>query len=159
MRTLLLISLAVASACASPPAQQPAPLAQDTAKIEMRPPVTDLSGGWATGSANEPPAGPVRQDPSCAYNPPVWIIQQKGNALETWAFPESYNQGIVRVDRAQRTPPVRGTISGADVRIAEDDVRIVLHYDEASGHLRGYRNGAPFWAARQIIRVACPGIP
>ena len=132
----------------------------DTVPIELRPPVTDLSGGWATGTANEPPPGPVRPHPSCAYNPPVWIIQQKGNALETWEFPESFNQGIARVDRAQRTLSVRGTISGADVRIADADVRIVLHYDAVSGHLRGYRNGAPFWAARQIIvREACPGIP
>ena len=144
----------------SPPPPQSVPVTRDTVVVEMQPPVTDLSGGWATGSANEPPAGPVRPHPSCAYNPPVWIIQQKGNALETWAFPESYNQGIARVEPMQKTPAIRGTISGADVRIGDADVRLILRYDETSGHLRGTRNGAPFWAARQIIvRDPCPGIP
>ena len=102
----------------------------------------------------------MRQHPSCAYNPPVWIIQQTGNQLQAYDFPESYNQGIARVDRAQKTAPIPGTISGADVLVASDDVRMVLRYDQESGHLRGTRNGAPFWAARQvIIRESCPGIP
>lgn len=158
MRSMPFIVL-VCLACSSPPPQA-APLARDTVIVEMRSPATDLSGGWATGTANEPPAGPVRPHPSCAYNPPVWVIQQKGNALETWEFPESFNQGIARADVVQRTRSVRGTISGADVRIADDGVRLILRYDEASGHLRGTRNGAPFWAARQVIvRESCPGIP
>ena len=125
-------------------------------------PATDLSGGWATGTVNEPPAGPVRVAPECAYNPAVWVIQQSGNALTAWEFPESFNQGIKSADPGpRRIGGVPGTISGADVRIADADVRFVLRYDAASGHLRGTRNGSPFWAARQnVIRAqACPGIP
>lgn len=162
MRSTALLALVSINACASSPRLQPAaPVAPaDTVAIELRAPATDLSGGWATGSANEPTAGPVRQQPSCAYNPPVWIIQQKGNGLETYDFPESFNQGIARKEPVQRTPAIRGTISGADVVIAGDGIRFVLRYDAESGHLRGTRNGAPFWAARQVIvREACPGIP
>lgn len=145
---------------ARPEATSVAPAVSDSVSAPLAAPATDLAGGWVTGSANEPPAGPVRQQPSCAYNPPVWIIQQKGNALETYHFPESFNQGIARKEPVQRTPAVPGTISGADVVIAGDGIRFVLRYDAESGHLRGTRNGAPFWAARQVItREACPGIP
>jgi hypothetical protein len=135
---------------------------RDTARVELLAPVTDLSGGWVTGSANEPPPGPVMLYPSCAYNPAVWIIQQAGNALTAWAFPESFNQGIKRADAGpQRVAGSPGTISGADVLIVDGESRFVLRYDAESGHLRGTRNGAPFWAARQrIVRTeACPGFP
>ena len=144
------------SAAASPPADA------DTARVALLAPVTDLTGGWATGSANEPPPGPVVQHPSCAYNPPVWVIQQSGNALTAWAFPESFDQGIKRAGpELARVAGSPGTISGADVRIVDSESRFVLRYDAASGHLRGTRNGVPFWAARQVIArtEACPGIP
>src|SRR5688572_25902049 len=122
----------------------------DIAAVELLAPVTDLSGGWATGTANEPPPGPVAQHPSCAHNPAVWIIQQSGNTLKAWAFPESFNQGIKRAEPApQRIAGSSGTISGADVLIVDAEFRYVLRYDAESGHLRGTRNGAPFWAARQ----------
>ena len=50
---------------------------------------------------------------------------------------------------------------GSPVLIVDAESRYVLRYDAESGHLRGTRNGAPFWAARQIIAraEACPGIP
>ena len=145
----------------SPAASVP-PGDPDTAKVELLAPVTDLSGGWATGSANEPPPGPIMLHPSCAYNPAVWIIQQSGNTLTAWAFPESFNQGIKRADPGpQRVAGARGTISGADVLIVDGEFRFVLRYDAGSGHLRGTRNGEAFWAARQsIVRTeACPGFP
>ena len=134
----------------------------DTARVEFLAPVTDLSGSWATGSSNEPPSGPVVQHPSCANNPAVWIIRQTGNTLETWAFPESFNQGIKSADPGpQRVAGSVGTISGADVRIVDGESRFVLRYDAETGHLRGTRNGVAFWAARQhIVRgEACPGFP
>lgn len=134
----------------------------DTARVELLAPVTDLSGGWATGSANEPPPGPVVRHPSCAQNPAVWIIQQSRNTLETWAFPASFNQGIKRAGPGpQRVAGSPGTISGVDVLIVDSESRFVLRYDAKSGHLRGTRNGVAFWAARQnIVRSeACPGIP
>jgi hypothetical protein len=92
----------------------------------------------------------------------VWIVQQSGNTLKTWAFPESFNQGIKRAEPGpERVVPSPGTISGAEVLIADAETRLVLRYDAASGHLRGTRNGKPFWAAPQkIVRSgACPGIP
>lgn len=134
----------------------------DTVKVHLLTPVTDLSGGWATGSTNEPPRGPVVLHPSCAYNPAVWLIQQSGNTLKVWAFPESFNQGIKRAEPGpQRVEGSPGSISGVDVVITDGESRFVLRYDAESGHLRGSRNGVAFWAARQIIvrTEACPGFP
>ena len=152
--------LLVMAACVAPRPRQPAPAPAEPVTTSPRPPITDLSGGWATGSEGEPPAGPVTLRPGCAHNPAVWIIQQQGNALQTWAFPQSFNQGIARADPVQRTPAIPGTISGDSVSIRDGDVRVVLRYDAQSGHLRGTRDGVPFWAARQVIvRDLCPGIP
>jgi hypothetical protein len=163
-RVVLALILAAQLSCVSPGAQPGSDPADhpDSAKVALLAPATDLSGGWATGSDNEPPPGPVIRYPSCAYNPAVWLIEQSGNMLKTWEFPESFNQGIVRADaRPARVAPTPGTISGSDVLIADADSKFVLRHDPESGHLRGTRNGAPFWAARQkIIRTeACPGIP
>lgn len=149
------------AACAKAPRPVPASPASEPA-IVLEPPSVDLSGSWTTGSANEPPAGAVEQHPSCHHNPAVWLIEQTGNSLKAWLFPESFNQGI-----AQRGPgPARvaaspGTISGDNVVIDDGDYRLVLRYDAPSGHLRGTRNGVPFWAARlRIVRTeACPGVP
>jgi hypothetical protein len=161
---IVALGIATQASCVStPPVPDPvAPRHADVPRVELLAPAVDLSGGWATGSANEPPAGPVVQHPSCAYNPAVWIVQQSGNTLKTWAFPESFNQGIKRAEPGpERVVPSPGTISGAEVLIADAETRLVLRYDAASGHLRGTRNGKPFWAAPQkIVRSgACPGIP
>src|SRR5687768_8477950 len=164
IRVAIALGIGVQVSCVAPgPGAASVPLGNsDTARVELLAPVTDLSGGWATGSANEPPPGPVVQHPSCAQNPAVWIIQQSGNTLKAWAFPESFNQGIKRAgpgpERVEGSP---GTISGVDVLIVDAESRFVLRYDTKSGHLRGTRNGAPFWAARQkIVRAGeCPGIP
>lgn len=138
------------------------PATPTTPPTERLPPSVDLTGGWTTGSENEPPAGPVVRYPSCAYNPAVWLIDQAGDALKAWLFPESFNQGIVRAGPGpSKIAHANGTISGADVVIDDGQDRMVLRYDSTSGHLRGTRNGAAFWAARQnIVRMeACPGIP
>ena len=153
-------SLACASANART-APAPAPPLHDM-KVDLLPPAIDLSGGWTTGTGNEPPPGPVVQHPSCAYNPAVWIIQQSGNTLKAWVMPESFNQGIVRAGPGlAKVEPSPGTISGADVVIDDGQHRFVLRYDHESGHLRGTRDGASFWAARQkIVRTeTCLGIP
>ena len=143
-----------------PPAVTSAP--SDTTTRPLLTPATDLTGSWATGDSNEPAAGPIVLRPSCAYNPAVWIIQQEGSSLKAWTFPESFNQGIVRNGPGlARVTPATGTISGYDVSIADGDVRFELTFDATTGHLRGTRNGKPFWAARQsIVRAeGCPGIP
>ena len=140
----------------------PPPAPAESVTVALLPPAVDLSGGWATGSANEPPPGPVVLHPSCTYNPPVWLLEQKGNALKAWLFPESFNQGVKRAGPGpEKVAPAIGTISGADVRIDDGTYRFELRFDPESGHLRGTRNGAPFWAARQtIVRTeACPGVP
>jgi hypothetical protein len=163
IRMAVALGIGVQLSCMSP--QPPAASVlrnPDTARVELMPPVTDLSGDWATGSAYEPPSGPVVLHPSCANNPAVWIIQQEGNTLKAWALPASFNQGIKREGPGpERIAASPGTMSGADVLIAEEGVRYVLRYDAESGHLRGTRNGVPFWAARQVIARGeiCLGIP
>ena len=163
MRVAIALALGAQVSCVKPgPPAASVPLSHsDTARVELLAPVTDLTGGWATGSINEPPPGPVAQHPSCAHNPAVWIIQQSGNTLKAWAFPESFNQGIKRAGPdPQRTAASTGTISGVDVLIVDGESRFVLRYDAKSGHLRGTLNGVAFWAARQhIMRAECPGIP
>ena len=158
--------VAGALACASAkPRTSPAPAATPPlheTKVELLPPVVDLSGGWTTGSGTEPPPGPVVRYPPCAYNPAVWIIQQSGNTLKAWLMPESFDQGIARLGPGpEKVAGSPGTISGADVVIDDGEDRFVLRYDPESGHLRGTRNGAPFWAARQkVVRTeACPPVP
>jgi hypothetical protein len=163
-RLVFALAIGAQLSCVSTPPRVAAATPHDPGipQVELLAPATDLTGGWATGVANEPPAGPVTQHPTCAYNPAVWIIEQSGNSLKAWAFPESFNQGIKRADPGpQRIAGSPGTISGVDVRIADDEARFVLRFDAESGHLRGTRNGVPFWAARQIIArtEACPGIP
>ena len=164
IRLAIALGIGAQVACVTP--SQPSPSLpsanSDTARVELLAPVTDLSGGWSTGSANEPPPGPVVQHASCAHNPAVWIIQQSGNTLKAWAFPESFNQGIKRAEPGQqRVAGSLGTISGVDVLIVDGETRFVLRYDAETGHLRGTRNGVAFWAARQNIvgREQCPGIP
>ena len=161
MATILVAgSLACASANART-APAPSPPSHGT-KVDLLPPAVDLTGGWTTGTDNEPPPGPVVRHPSCAYNPAVWIIEQSKNTLKAWAMPESFNQGIVRAGPGPaRVAASPGTISGPDVVIDDGQDRFVLRYDHDSGHLRGTRNGAPFWAARQkIVRTeVCLGIP
>jgi hypothetical protein len=164
IRVAAALGMGAVLSCATPgtPGTSLPPGNADTAKVQLLTPVTDLSGSWATGTTNEPPRGPVVLHPSCANNPAVWLIQQSGNTLKAWTFPESFNQGIVRAGPGpERVAGSPGTISGADVIIVDGDSRFVLRYDAESGHLRGTRNGVAFWAARQtIVRTeACPGIP
>jgi hypothetical protein len=163
-RFLAVLAMGILVACASANSGiAPAlPAPRDSGHVALSPPAVDLSGSWATGSGSAPPAGPVVEHPSCAYNPATWIIQQTGNTLKAWSFPESFNQGVARAGPGpEKVAAAPGTISGTDVRIDDGTVRLLLSYDPESGHLLGTRDGAPFWAARQtIVRTeACVGIP
>src|SRR5688500_378882 len=114
IRVAVALGIFAAASCATPapPASPVRPGSPDTATVELLAPVTDLSGGWAIGSGNEPPPGPVVLHPSCALNPAVWIIQQTGNTLKAYSFPESFNQGIVRAGQGPaRIAGSPGTIS------------------------------------------------
>jgi hypothetical protein len=171
MRTLRVIGLLAACAAAACSVgcsransavreQPPAPALP--APAVLLPPATDLTGNWATGTRWEPAIATITLQPGCAYNPPVWILKQTGNALEAWDFPESYNQGIAaKGPGPERISGLPGKISGLDVTIDDGQSRYVLRYDEESKHLRGTRDGHPFWAARQaVVRTeACPGFP
>lgn len=130
--------------------------------VPLLPPETDLTGMWAADSTFEPAIEKITLHPGCTYNPAVWIIRQTGNMLEAWAFAESYNQGIAAKGPGPgRIAASPGQISGLDVTIDDGQHRYVMRYDAESKHLRGTRDGRPFWAARQVVvrTEACPGVP
>ena len=130
--------------------------------VALLPPAVDLTGSWYVGTGAEPQVPSITLHPGCANNPAEWVIRQAGNAIEAWTFPESFNQGVARAGPGQaRVNPARGTISGVDLTLDDAGSRVVMRYDSASGHLRGTRDGRPFWALRQVIvrSEACPGIP
>lgn len=128
----------------------------------LMPPAVDLTGSWYVGTGAEPQVPAITLHPGCANNPAEWVIRQAGNAIEAWTFPESFNQGIVRSGPGPaRVTPARGTISGIDLTLDDAGSVVAMRYDSVSSHLRGTRDGRPFWAVRQVIvrSGACPGIP
>ena len=70
-----------------------------------------------------------------------------GDTVRAWAIPQSWAKGTASAGPAVSATPVMGRVRGVNVVIGTTDPRYVLHYDSASGHLRGTLNGAPFWAA------------
>ena len=165
---LLLGVLGCVSAPRTPAPRAPessAPAVRDTAMVPpdpLLPPDVNLSGGWYVGTGAEPQVDAIVLHPTCLVNPAAWVIEQDGNALRAWEFAQSFNQGMVRPNDAPvRVAVARGTISGSDVVLEDDRSRWVLRFDAASGHLRGTRNAAPFWAVRQqVVRTqACPPPP
>lgn len=121
----------------------------------------DLSGRWAIGSEGEPAARKITLNPQCLYNPGAWVIQQTGDTLEAWTFPDSWDKGTASRDNIVSKFGAKGRITGLDVTINDGASRYVLRYDRASGHLRGTRNGQPIWAVRQeIVRLQqCIPVP
>ena len=164
-RLLAVLAACATAACsASSGARAPEQpvLRTSSTSVTLLPPGVDLTGSWATGSGPEPATASITLHPDCTYNPPAWVIKQTGNLIEAWTFAGSYNQGIVtRSPGPARVMASPGTISGFDVGISDGPTRYVLRYDEASGHLRGTRDGTPFWAVRQVVvrTQACPGVP
>ena len=153
------------SACARhpvPPAASESVSEGIALPVALIPPAVDLTGSWYVGTGTEPRVSSITLHPGCANNPAEWVIRQAGSAIEAWAFPESFNQGIVRPGPGPaRVVPARGTISGVDITLDDAGSRVSMSYDSVSSHLRGTRDGRPFWAVRQaIVRTeACPGIP
>jgi hypothetical protein len=158
-----LVIVVVAACTRAASSNAPVPVAMEPADvIDTLPPRADLSGAWATGNGPEPSVASVTLHPPCTHHPASWVLQQRGNVVEAWAFPESFDQGIaVRDPPLARVRPAKGTMSGVDLTLSDGSSRYVLKYDEASGHLRGTLNGRPFWAVRQVVvrTEACPGVP
>ena len=125
-------------------------------------PVVDLTGSWYVGTGPEPEVPSMTLHPGCANHPAEWVIRQTGSAIEAWTFPASFDQGIARAGPGPaRMSPARGTISGIDVTLDDAGSRVSVRYDSVSTHLRGTRDGRPFWALRQVIvrSAPCPWIP
>jgi hypothetical protein len=80
----------------------------------------------------------------------MWLIQQRGDTVESWVNPESISQGIRSPDRP-RPAMVVGRISGVDVAMDDASSHYRLRYDTLSGHLRGTLNGRSFWAVPQDV--------
>ena len=119
----------------------------------------DLSDSWLTGDeGNEPAPTEIVLHTDCANHPAAWVLRQEGDRLEAWDFAASFDQGIVRAQPVARIAPDLGRVVGVDVTIGDGHR---LRFDPESGHLRGTRDGRPFWAVRQrVVRPGqCPGIP
>lgn len=116
----------------------------------------DLSGNWMIGSGREPDSAVVRLNLPCLYHPAAWVLQQNGNSLEAYSFPESHDQGAASREPMRATVPMRGKISGRSIRLDADSTHYRLQFDSASGHLRGTLNGKPIWAVRRL--VVYPGV-
>ncbi len=161
-RFFALFAVCTVVACsrpATPVAVQPAPAPEEIVPL---PAGTDLSGTWATGIGTPPALPVITLHPECTHHPAAWLIKQTGNTIESWMFPESYDQGIaVKGPGVSRIVASPGVISGMDVTIDDDSYRYRLRYDPESQQLRGTRDGAPFWAVRQkVVRTSlCPGVP
>lgn len=166
LRTMRLAGLVLSVfACACHPVP-PAARVSEPERIPLPaalvPPAVDLTGSWYAGTGAEPLVPAVTLYPGCSNNPAEWIIRQAGNTVEAWMFPESVNQGIVHAGpRPALVRPARGTISGVDLTLDDGGSRVAMRYDSVSSHLRGTRDGRPFWALRQVIvrSQPCPGIP
>jgi hypothetical protein len=110
----------------------------------------DLTGTWATGSTGEPDVRRIVLRPECNQSPAVWLVEQKGDTLRTWTIPASHAQGVRSAPPASAAA-AEGQVSGVDVTLRMPGSSYILRYDSTSGHLRGTRDGAPFWAVRQAI--------
>lgn len=154
-RTLvLLLAFTVAAACSATPAARATERADVVAPVvdslRARAPEVDVTGTWATGSANEPAVPRLELHPQCNYGPALWALEQRGDSLRLWVLPESWTQGVPSAHQVS-SAPLTGRISGVDLVLGTSATRYRLRYDSTSGHLRGTLNGAPFWAVRQDI--------
>jgi len=155
VRRALLPLLMAAAACSATPASRASersevatPAVVDS--LPARPPEVDVTGTWATGSANEPAVPRVELHPQCNYSPALWALEQRGDTLRLWVLPESWAQGVASPHPVSSVP-LAGRISGVDLVLGTATPRYRLRYDSTSGHLRGTLNGAPFWAVRQNV--------
>ena len=162
-----MVALMAAGACAgsrTPAAAPPVTYAVPPMPNPLQEPDTNLSGTWSVGDKqqSEPQVATVVLHPTCVDVPPVWLLEQQGNTIRAWSFPQRYNQGIKSPNETTaRVTPAEGWVSGADVVISDGSSVYVLRYDRASTHLRGTRNDKPFWAVRQqVVRTgACAPPP
>lgn len=165
MRTLIIVLTTCAFAACSAStrsrvSERTNPAAADSTPARSGHAAVDLTGTWATGSASEPAAREVVLHPQCNYSPAIWIVAQSGDSVRAWNIPESHAQGIATREPAS-SAPATGFVSGVDLFIGTSGARYLLHFDSASGHLRGTLNGTPFWAVRlEIVRPqGCIAVP
>jgi hypothetical protein len=162
-----LIALVAVIGCAPPVppihAPPPAPARAAADEIGTIPPAVNLTGAWTTGRGDgEPQVRTVVTHTECTNNPAEWVIEQRGDSIRAWTFPQTFNQGVAtKGPGLARITPATGRISGVEVRIDDAESQYRLKYDSASHHLRGTLNGRPFWAVRHVVvrPGACGAIP
>ena len=160
-------------------ASTPAARATATAPSAVASPAQphDLSGHWITSTempGPEPGRGAVSfEEPCFASFGGLAITPGADGLLATWS-PSSRVQGALPAFTTREGETLHVTVDGTHVRLSGEyaithsrsinpDVRVPpppppkpveydLTLDEKSGHLRGTRNGAPFWAARLLLR-------
>lgn len=165
----ILALLTCAAACAAPVRSNPV---ERVVRVQLSRPVVDsvprprakprldLTGTWTTGSVDEPTERSAVLQLQCNYTPGFWLLEQRGDTVRAWENSPSQAQGIATPEVPNRPAPPEGRIVGNDVTLKAGATRYVLHYDAASGHLRGTLDGAPFWAMRlELISRAEGCIP
>ena len=119
------------------------------------------SGQWMGGSGPEPLDRVIASEAQCRYHPASWVLEQRGDTVFSWHFPASFEQGVASREPLVRTVPAIGRVKRDTIFLKDGDDRFVLRYDTVSTHLRGTRNGEPFWAVRtqELHRERCPAVP
>ena len=120
-----------------------------------------LRGNWMGGSGPEPAERVIFSQAQCRYHPPAWVLDASGDSVFSYHFPASYEQGVARREPPVRTLPAVGRVRRDTIFLNDGSDRYVVQYDSVSGHLRGTRNGQPFWAVRteEQNRERCPAVP
>jgi hypothetical protein len=120
-----------------------------------------LRGNWIGGSGTEPTGRVLTSEAQCLRHPAAWALEARGDSVLSYHFPESFDQGIARREPVARIAPAIGRIRSDTVFLVDQGDRYALRYDSTSGHLRGTRNGQPFWAVetQELHRERCPPPP
>ena len=153
IRLAVLIAVCAAVACsaarvsrAPTPTPSSAPVVDTARRVHA---AVNLTGSWRTGSGPEPAAALIIEQPQCNYSPAMWLLEQSGDTVRAFSIASSYAKGVAEPEAISRVA-IEGSLSGLDLTLGSSP-RYVLHYDSASGHLRGTLDGAPFWAVRLHI--------
>jgi hypothetical protein len=152
------------TACRSVPVRSSADQADTVAAVwsDMGPvDVPDIDGVWVGGTGAEPKQRVQVAEAQCLYHPAAWALEQRGDTVFSYHFPESWEQGVARTDPPISKAPALGRVRRDTIYLRDGSETYVLRYDAVSGHLRGTRNGEPFWALRrqEIHREQCPAVP
>lgn len=121
------------------------PVGLDDSTDFAGPTASNLSGAWATGSADEPSVRHFVVRPRCNFTPGYWALEQQGDTVRAYTMPPSWAKGIPTPVRPA-IEEVEGRMRRGLLSLGKAPTGYRLRFDSVSGHLRGTYKGAPFWA-------------